>query len=176
MIATNQAILSIPTDQWEDLTNILRQELEEYGGFLVLLNQQQKSILKQDADQLKVLENEIQAQVSATQQIKNKRVDMVSSIAEILGLSADLSLSELLRNFPDAVQPMMEALINEINSLIAKTRKVLRQNHMLLSRASEVTEKILTALNPKPTTKTYTRRGNVSFKTASLGSRIRTSA
>jgi flagellar biosynthesis/type III secretory pathway chaperone len=176
MIATNNAILSIPKDQWEDLANLLRQELQEYGGFLVLLNQQQKCILKQDADQLRQLEHEIQNQINSTQIIKNRRVDMVASISEILGNEADASLSELLPSFPSVAQPMLEALINEINSLIAKTRKVLRQNHMLLSRASEVTEKILTALNPKPTTKVYTRRGNISFKTASLGSCIRTSA
>lgn len=161
---------------WEDLADMLRDELQEYGEFLVLLDEQQKAILAQDADTLRQLELEIQQQIQNTQTIRDQRTDMVCTFAELAGFPQDASLREILPCFPSAAQPMMMALINEINSLIEKTRKALRQNHMLLARASEVTEKLLAALAPAPTTKTYSKTGNISFKSGRVGSCIRTSA
>ena len=168
--------MQIPQNQWEELADLLREELGEYGEFLVLLDQQQKSILKQDADNLKHLDRVIQEQIAATQAVKTRREDMMSTVAQIIGMPSKTSLRELLPGFPEPVRPMLEALIEEINALIQKTRRFLRQNHMLLSRATEVAEKILTALSPRPTTKTYARSGVVEFKTANVGSCIQTSA
>lgn len=162
--------------QWEELAELLRNELQEYGEFLVLLDEQQQAIISQDIETLRALEESIQQQIQLTQEVRTYRSDMVATFAQLAGQPADTSLRQLLPYFPDASRPMMMALINEINALIEKTRKSLRQNHILLSRASEVTEKILMALNPVPTTKTYGSTGKVSFKTERVGSCIRTSA
>lgn len=166
----------IAQEHWEDLADMLRDELQEYGEFLALLDEQQKAILAQDADALHALETAIQQQIQATQEIRDRRTDMVVTFAELAGMSANTSLRELLPFFPDAAQPMMMALINEINTLIGKTRKALRQNNLLLTRATEVTEKLLAALNPTASTRTYARSGSVSVKSSRVGSCIRTTA
>ena len=146
------------------------------GSGIASLDQQQKSILKQDADGLKHLDGVITGQINNTQAVRTKREDMTSTFAELIGLPKETSLRQLLPNFPEPMRPMVEALIEEINALVGKTRRLLRQNHLLLSRATEVAEKILTALNPKPTTKTYARSGNVEFKSTNVGSCFHSSA
>ena len=170
------ANMQIPQNQWEEIVDMLRNELSEYGEFMVLLDRQQKSILKQDADGLKDLDGIISNQISLTQSVRTKREDMTSTFAELIGLPKETTLRQLLPNFPEPVIPMVEALIDEINALVAKTRRLLRQNHLLLSRATEVAEKILSALNPAPTTKTYVRSGAVEYKSTNVGSCFKTSA
>ena len=176
MNSVAQAITQIPGNQWEELADLLREELSEYGEFLVLLDQQQKSILKQNADDLRHLDRVIQKQIETTQLVKTLREDMIATVAELIGLPVETTLRELLPGFPEPVRPMIQALIEEINTLIQRTRRFLRQNHMLLSRATEVAEKILTALSPSPTTKTYARSGAIEFKTSNVGTCIQTSA
>ena len=176
MTLVAEAVTQIPENQWEELANLLREELGEYGEFLVLLDEQQKSILKQDAEGLKQLDGDIQKQIEATQIVRSRREDMTATFAELIGLPSEASMRELLPGFPEPVRPMLAALVEEINALIQKTRRFLRQNHMLLSRATEVAEKILTALSPRPTTKTYARSGAIEFRTTNVGSCIQTSA
>lgn len=173
---STQQIAEIPADHWEPLVDLLREELQEYGGFLALLRDQQKAILHHDAEFLTELEEEIEEQVILNQKLRNRRVTLVAEIAEMLGANPECNLKELLPGFPEAAQPMIEALIDEINSIIDRARNNLRQNQMLLSRASQVTEKILGALNPRPSTKVYTRAGNVAVKSNGLGSFMHTSA
>lgn len=176
MNLAHQMSPSFGQGQWEDLAHYLREELQEYGEFLVLLDEQQKAILSQDTDTLKELEQAIQQQIQLTTDVRTQRTDMVSTLAQLVGMPTDTSLRQILPHFPQAAQPMLTALIEEINALIGKTRKALRQNHILLSRASEVTERLLTALNPTPSTKTYTKSGGLVYKTTRVGSCIRTSA
>jgi len=168
--------MTLANAHWEDLADMLRDELQEYGEFLVLLDEQQHAILSQDADLLRDLDQDIQRQIQNTQDMRERRTDMVVTFAELAGFPKDASLRQILPCFPQSAQPLMLALINEINSLIEKTRRALRQNHMLLARASEVTEKLIAALAPAPTTKTYGKTGNISFKSGRVGSCIRTSA
>lgn len=176
MNAASAPSTTFANGQWEDLASMLREELMEYGEFLVILDEQQKAILAQDAETLRELEAEIQQQIVNTQEVRDQRTDMVATLAQLAGLAPDTSLRQILPLFPQAAQPMMMALIDEINNLIGKTRKSLQQNHMLLARATEVTEKILAALAPSPSTKTYGKQGNISFKSGRVGSCIRTSA
>ena len=165
-----------PFNGSEELADLLREELQEYGEFLTLLNEQQEAILSHDASELQRLENAIQSQIQATQQIRNQREDMVATFAQLAEMPTNTSLRELLGHFPSATQPMIQALIDEINTLIGKTRKSLKQNHMLLARASEITEQLLTALNPTGSTKTYGKSGNVTLKSSRIGACIQTSA
>ena len=44
MVNLSQSTSSSPSFNWEDLLDLLRDELQEYGGLIGLLNAQQQSI------------------------------------------------------------------------------------------------------------------------------------
>ena len=53
---------------------------------------------------------------------------------------------------------MFESIIEEINSLISNVRQKVAQNQRLLSRLLEVTDHILSAVNPASHTLILTRK------------------
>ena len=71
---------------------------------------------------------------------------------------------------------MFESIVEEINALIGNVRHKLDQNRRLLSRLTEVTDGILTELNPQLRTKTYDREGGVSLTADVRGSTLSESA
>jgi len=54
---------------WEDLLTLLRDELQEYGGLVGLLNAQQQSILERRTESLMVINQSVQTQMDASQML-----------------------------------------------------------------------------------------------------------
>jgi hypothetical protein len=149
---------------FEDLTNILRKELEEYGALLALLVEQQEYILKRDPDTLFKINEKVDAQMQTNHSLLNRRKTIISNLAEQLGRNAESTVSQLIPDFPEPVQPMFYSLTEEINNLIGNARNKVKQNQILLSRLSEVTNELLEAVAPEGSlTKTYDRRGDVTI-------------
>ena len=91
---------------WEDLLDILRDELQEYGGLIGLLNAQQQSILNRRPDSLLEINQTVQTQMEASQILQRKRQGFVHNLAESFGQPDSSSLSELVSHFPEVTQPM----------------------------------------------------------------------
>ena len=66
---------------WEELLEILRDELQEYGGLIGLLNAQQQSILNRRSESLMELNQSVQTQMEASQILLKKRQGFVTSLA-----------------------------------------------------------------------------------------------
>ena len=62
---TQQKVSGLPFT-WEDLLDILRDELQEYGGLIGLLNAQQQSILNRRPDSLLEINQTVQTQMEAS--------------------------------------------------------------------------------------------------------------
>lgn len=152
---------SSSTFTWEDLLTLLRDELQEYGGLVGLLSAQQQSILNRQPDSLLQLNQSVQTQMEASQILHKRRQGFVSSLASTYGESNQASLSELVPHFPDSTQPMFESIIEEINNLISNIRRKIEQNQRLLSRLSEVTDQILSVVDPRTHSKTYDQSGDL---------------
>ena len=146
---------------WEELLEILRDELQEYGGLIGLLNAQQQSILNRRSESLMELNQSVQTQMEASQILLKKRQGFVTSLAETYGKSDSSSLSEIVSHFPDVTQPMFVSIIEEINSLISQVRRKVEQNQRLLNRLSEVTDQLLLMADPSGSTQTYDAKGNL---------------
>ena len=151
---------SLPVE-WEDLLNLLRDELQEYGGLIGLLSAQQQSILNRQPDSLLEINQSVQTQMEASQMLQRRRQGYVSSIAEFFGEDRTSTLSELVSHFPMVTQPMFLSIIEEINSLITQVKKKVIQNQKLLARLTEVTDQILSATDPSSHTKTYNKQGDL---------------
>lgn len=151
---------------WELITECLRNELQEYGALLGLFEDQQTNLFRRDVDAVVALAASIEEQARATHTCRERREQCVAAFAAQHGVDTDASLRQLLPHFPAEVQPLLQALIDEINHLIHRIRRDARHNQMLLSRTVEAHEEILRMLLPDTLkTKTYSPRGAVSAGT-----------
>lgn len=147
---------------WEIIIEALRNELQEYGGLLGFYEEQQANLLRRDADAVLHLASSIESQVGRAQQVRETRERLVRAFAANHGEPTDTTLRALLSHFPADVQPLIEALVSEINRLIHRIRRGARQNQTLLARAVETHEAIVRLVRPASLNKTYSARGSVS--------------
>jgi flagellar biosynthesis/type III secretory pathway chaperone len=161
MVQFSQNVPSTLSFEWEDLLTLLRDELQEYGGLIGLLNAQQQSILNRRPESLLEINQSVQTQMEASQILHRKRTGFVSNLAETFGEPESSTLSELVSHFPDVTQPMFQSIIDEINSLISQVRSKIEQNQRLLHRLTEVTDQLLSLADPSSNTKVYNAKGSV---------------
>jgi flagellar biosynthesis/type III secretory pathway chaperone len=62
---------------------------------------------------------------------------------------------------PEA-RPLVEALIDEVNHLIHRARRITRHNHALLARVVETHQEFLRVLRPEAFATTYAANGRMS--------------
>lgn len=153
------------TISWLPIAEHLRNELQGYGGLLALFEEQQAHLLRRNPDAVLELAGTIEAQARSTAEQRLKREMAVRELAEVRGYPADTPLRELLPLFPAEVQPMLDALVDEINHLIHRVRRGARQNQLLLGRAVEMRQQMLSTLRPAAFVKTYSQRGAISVST-----------
>ncbi len=157
---------------WESIAHCLREELEEYGGLLGLFEEQQNALFRRDANGVLATVGAIESQARCATVKRQRREQLVSDFARSHSRDPDTQLRTLLPYFPESVRPMMEALIDEVNRLIHRTRKHARQNADLLQRTIEMHQEALRSLRPDLFTKTYSQRGQVSVATTTSTPRV----
>jgi len=146
---------------WEELLELLRDELQEYGGLIGVLNAQQQTILNRKPESLLEINQTVQAQMDASKILLKRRQGYVSHLAQRFGQPSQATLSELVPFLPDVTQPMFESIIEEINQLISQVRRKVSQNQKLLNRLIEVTDHLLSSTSPATQSKTYSKSGKV---------------
>ena len=146
---------------WQLIIERLRNELQEYGALLGLFADQQANLLRRDADAVLALATAIEEQVRTTQTCRELREEVVTRFAAENGKAASSTLRQLIPLCPADVQPLLNALITEINHLIHRIRRDARHNQMLLSRTVEAHEEALRTLRPDLYPKTYSPRGQM---------------
>ena len=149
------------TTSWENIVEVLRSEIAEYGGLLGLFEQQQRCLFRRDADTVLQLSAEIELQVRTADEVRRRRERIVAAFAAAHNYPADATLRSLLPFMLIEVRPLIEALMAEVNRLIHRIRRATRHNHLLLTRVVETHQEILRHLRPDAYTKTYTPDGRV---------------
>ena len=148
---------------WQLVAECLRQELVEYGALLRLFEQQQESLFKRDADAVLSFGGEIEAQAYILQDCRVRREQKVIEFAAEFGLPETTTLRGLLPHVELDAQPLLEALINEINHLLHRVRRTSRHNHTLLSRTLELHQETLRQLRPDAFANTYAPNGRLAL-------------
>lgn len=157
----------------EPLATALREELQEYGGLLALFEEQQNAILCREPDKVLAMQDAIVAQLKTINSLRKQREALVLSLSTAGGVADKISVRALLPFFAEPVRPLLEALMQEINGLVTRTKRRAKQNQMLLSRSIEVSQQILQRLNPETVTRTYSARGKMKLAAAAAaGSRM----
>lgn len=147
--------------EWEPLVDLLRLELQEYGGLFNLLGRQQDQIIERKPDAILVLNDDIDAQTQIVGDLRVRREQLVEQMHTRAQAGGTVTLRSIIPYFPADVQPLLEALMTDINHMLRRNRQKARQNHLLLARAMELTEQTLRVLQPENFTRTYQRTGKV---------------
>ncbi|HKB91220.1 MAG TPA: flagellar protein FlgN [Opitutaceae bacterium] len=146
---------------WQYIADALRDELQEYGALLGLYDQQQERIFQRDPDGVLIIAQTIESLATRLQQVRKRREDLVRTFAFEHGADPESTLRALLSHVASEARPLVEALVDEINHLIRRTRRRARQNRLLLARAIEVRQQTLQALKPETFSQTYSPAGKV---------------
>ena len=119
---------------WQQLVNALREELQEKGGLIQLLNQQTEVLYLRLPDENRRLEDQIRAQLLVTSGCTQQRELTLREIASRMDLADGARSSEIVVRFPEYVQPLLEALFSEVDRLSGRMEERLRQNQQLKAR------------------------------------------
>ena len=121
----------------------LREELKEYGELLALLELQQTQVVQRLADELLETVSAVNIQGEAIQVARRERVQRQRELARSLHLPEDACIAPLVAAMPQACRPLVTALVDENNQLLARVRQRARQNHVLLSRSVDLMQKFI---------------------------------
>ena len=146
----------------EELNNLitaLREELTQYGEILALMQEQQQFI-----NNLLLNLNEVNEQLEKVAIARTERETCRRALMATLGGSEETTFRQMTEMLPPEVQPLLSALVEEINQLLQRIQKWLRQNHMLLKRSLDLMKEIMQGMFPSSsaTAGTYGRGGQVS--------------
>ena len=148
-------------NDWDPLVDLLREEVQEYGGLYNLLDRQQNEIFNREPELVLHTNVDIESHMAAMNTLRERREKQVKVMAERCDCDDTLTLTKMLPRFPDFIQPMLQALIDEVNAMVKRTRRKARQNYLLLSRTMEITQEALRMAEPDNFSKTYSRSGKV---------------
>ena len=136
-----------------NLIEALREELKEYGEMLALLDQQQQLVSHRQTQDLLQCVGSINAQAETIATARHEREQRQREVLREFNLETDAPFSALLPRLPVAVQPLVKALVEENNQLLARIQQRARQNHLMLTRIVELMQRFLGSLFPgNPTT------------------------
>jgi hypothetical protein len=151
--------------KWDELAEALRDELAEYGGLLALLDEQRDAIMERGVDALVEVGERVQQQAASAQHYKDVREEICARLARSAGCSQEATERELLSYMPSGARAMFESLVDEGMGVAKSAQKKVERNTLLFARAGDLNEKLLMAMRPHSTSKTYNKRGSVYLRT-----------
>jgi hypothetical protein len=119
---------------WDQLVDALRDELQEKGGLIRLLNQQTETLYRSDTAENERLEEQIRVQLRTISRCTQSRELALRQTASRFKLNEDVQSNEVIRSFPEYVHPLLEALFSEVDRLSDRMQERLRQNQVLKER------------------------------------------
>lgn len=131
----------------QQLIEALRNELQQYGEILALLDHQKEIVMLRGADKILHSISAINTQSATIQTAREKRAAYQRHLAETLGHPADSTFAKLVPLMPDEYRPLVTALVQENNELLLRVRQRAEQNHVLLEHSLELMQRFITTLN-----------------------------
>jgi flagellar biosynthesis/type III secretory pathway chaperone len=141
------------------LIDALREELQQYGEMLALLEQQRHLVVQRSGGAL--LENlaAINGQTSVIQVARREREQLQSKLSLSMRLPADARFSSLLPEVQEPYRGLVKTLVDEINQCLRRVQQRARQNHLLLSCSIEMMQRFMATLFPSSSVTTYNQSG-----------------
>lgn len=115
---------------------------------LALLDQQQELIISRAAEELYQLVPRIETQGEILTEVRAAREVCRQTLAGALLRPAETTFQNLLGDLPPDYRPLVQALVEENNRLLARVQQRVRQNHLLLSRSVDMMQRLVNTLFP----------------------------
>ena len=131
------------------LIDALRNELQQYGEMLALLEVQREVVGRREPDSVLNSISAVEAQ-SATIEVAQRTREMHQrQLAWALSSPDNLTFEELLPLLPEQYRPLVTALVQEINQLLARVRHIAEQNRDQLQHSVELMEQFLAGFSTR---------------------------
>jgi flagellar biosynthesis/type III secretory pathway chaperone len=143
----------------DPLIQSLRDELQQYGEMLALLDHQQEYVVTRSADDMLQTAAEIQAQTGIIERARADRDQRRRELALFLCQAPDAPFADLIPLLPEEYRPLLQALVDENNQLLHRVQQRARQNHVLLNRSVDLMKQFMNALMPSLRPTIYTGSG-----------------
>lgn len=137
----------------------LRDELQQYGEMLALLDAQQEQVTQRAADEVLHSAVAITEQMGRIQAARSQREACQAELAAALECGPDASFAGLVPRLPEAYRPAVTALVRENNDLLDRVQQRARQNHLLLCRALELMQQFVQQVAASQAPATYAGNG-----------------
>jgi flagellar biosynthesis/type III secretory pathway chaperone len=148
-------------DLLHNLIEALREELKQYGEMLVMLEQQQQSVVQRQTDNLLQNVAEVNAQANVIAAVRHEREQRRCHVARQLSLEENAAFAVIIPKLPPDYRPLLQALVSENNALLVRIQQRARQNHLLLSHAVELMQQLINSIFPGGSPKTYDNTGRL---------------
>lgn len=133
----------------QKLIAALRNELEQYGEMLALLEQQRHEVVGHAPGDVLRSIAAINSQSSSIQNAREQRRDCQQQLARKLAQADDSSFAHLIPLLPEHYRPLLSALVQENNELLVRVRECAQQNQTLLRKSLDFMQRFITTLGPR---------------------------
>lgn len=130
----------------QQLIDALRNELQQYGEMLALLDNQQELMRSRAVSNIPGSMAAINDQTAAIQSARAQRETLQRGIAQSVGRGPDSTFSDILPALPAAYRPLVSALVAENNALLRRVRESAQKSQTLLRKTSDDMQQVVTAL------------------------------
>jgi flagellar biosynthesis/type III secretory pathway chaperone len=146
---------------WPEIADLLREEALAYGTLYQMYEEQQRLLFKREAPGVLATAAEIERQVRVAAERRQDREAALAVFASEHGIERGRPISELIQMIEPVARGQIQALIESLNALIGRVRRMSRNNLLFLSRTVEHHQALLRALRPSACTRTYGATGVV---------------
>jgi hypothetical protein len=132
----------------DNLIEALRNELQQYGEMLALLDHQRELVKQRGSDDILHSISAISTQSAMIQVARETRMFNQRQLAQALKETLDAPFGRLIPRLPAEYQPLVRALIQENNELLQRVRDHAQENQVLLRRSADMMQQFITAISP----------------------------
>jgi flagellar biosynthesis/type III secretory pathway chaperone len=142
------------------LIDALRDELQHYGEMLDLLDRQQAHLVARAVSEVFQSISLIKAQGAAIQQACAHREECRRAVAQDWRQPREAGFTLLIPLLPSDYRPLLLALVDENNELLARVHRRAHLNHLMLRRSVELMQELLNTLLPSRQGSVYDDTGS----------------
>lgn len=144
-----------------NLIDALREELKQYGEMLARLDHQQNVVVRRQTDDILPSVAAINEQASTIAASRSEREQHQRDVARELNLPETAAFNAIVPLLPADYRPLVQALVQENNELLFRVQQRARQNHLLLSHAVELMQRLINVIFSGAAPMTYDGAGQV---------------
>jgi hypothetical protein len=131
------------------LIESLRNELQQYGEMLALLEAQQDVLARAGTASVLSTLSALEAQRLVLEESRRARETCQRQLAWSLAAPQDESFEQLIPRMAEEYRPLVSALVQEIHQLLDRARERANRNFEQLRRATGLMEQFLQTLSPE---------------------------